>query len=142
MCYKTTLYIPVGIAGTGKTTYANRVKVENSALEIVSKESVEELLPETATTDDIYRAMRTQAKSFLEKGRSVFFDACNLKEKYRKELISELGKTAEYVLGIYFPETNTKRGLKNLDDAFLEKMRESLESIDFGEGFDSIWTVY
>ena len=142
MCYKTTLYIPVGIAGTGKTTYANRVKVETQSLEIVSKESVMELLPETASTEDVYRAMRVQAKDFLEKGYSVFFDACNLKEKYRKEIIDELSKSAEYVVGIYFPETTTKKGLRNLDDDFLAEMRNSLESINFGEGFDSIWTVY
>lgn len=142
MAYKTTLYIPVGIAGTGKTTYANRVKVENDSLQIVSADSVRELLPDTTDVESIFRAMRIQAKDFLEKGYSVFFDACNLKEKYRKEVISELGKSAEYVVGIYFPETPSKKGLKNLDDDFLEEMRSSLESINFGEGFDSIWTVY
>lgn len=146
--YKTTLYIPVGISGQGKTTYGNKIRLENNSVKIVSPETVSELIKDETTTDKIFKAMREQASEYLRGSYSVFFDAPNLKQKYRQELIDDIGEYAEYIIGVYFPvnvesaKKNNQNRLLEMSDEDIENMVESMEKISFSEGFNSIWTVY
>lgn len=143
--YKTTLYIPVGISGQGKSTYGISM---NDSVKVVSCDTINKSSKTDISTEETFELMREQAKEYLSQSYSVFFDAPNLKEKYRKELIKELGGYAEYVVGIYFPVDIQKAKQNNetrhvfLSDENLELMADSLEKIHFNEGFDTIWTLY
>lgn len=146
--YKTTLYIPVGISGQGKTTYGAKIQLENNSVKMVSPDSVKNLVSNDATNEEIFEAMRKQASEYLQKSYSVFFDASNLKQKYRQEVINDIGKYAEYIVGVYFPvnvesaKKNNRNRLLEMSDEDIEAMVQSVEKISFSEGFNSIWTVY
>lgn len=146
--YKITLYIPVGISGQGKTTYGNKITLENNSIKMVSPETVSDVLPNDASNAEVFDAMRKQASQFMKRGFSVFFDASNLKQKYRKEVIDELKKDAEFIVGVYFPvnvetaKENNKKRLIDMSDEEINTMLESMDKISFEEGFDCIWTVY
>lgn len=146
--YKKTLYIPVGISGQGKTSYANKIKSKDDSIKIVSIDTVWNELTKDASMDEVFKAMRKKAKEYLQHNYSVFFDAPNLKSKYRKEVIDDIGSYAEFIVGVYFPadvdsakKNNEKRKVHVSDEEF-EDMIQSMDGIDFGEGFNSIWTVF
>jgi predicted kinase len=136
--YKKTLYIPVGITGQGKTTYGNKITLKDDSVKMISPETVKNLISSDATTEDIFEVMRQEAVKELQRGFSVFFDASNLKQKYREEVIKSVGLNAEYIVGVYFPAT---RDVEVSEDD-VDAMMNSLEKISFEEGFNSIWTVY
>lgn len=146
--YKITLYIPVGISGQGKTTYGNKITLENKSIKMVSPETVADQLGPNTSNAEIFEEMRKQASTLMRRGFSVFFDASNLKQKYRKEVIDELKKDAEFIVGVYFPvdvdtaKANNKKRLIDMSDEEIENMLSTMDKISFEEGFDSIWTVY
>lgn len=146
--YKTTLYIPVGISGQGKTRYGNKIRLNDSSVKMVSPDSVQGVVSHDATNEEIFEAMRKQASGYLKECYSVFFDASNLKQKYRQEVINDVGKYAEYIVGVYFPvnvesaKKNNRNRLLEMSDEDIQAMVQSVEKISFSEGFNSIWTVY
>lgn len=87
----------VGLSGSGKTTYAHYMK--NTFLEpveIVSSDSIrEELYGDESIQGDankVFRIMLTRTKQYLGNGISVIYDATNLSDRRRMNLLKELKK--------------------------------------------------
>lgn len=87
----------VGISGSGKTTYAHYMK--NTFLEpveIVSSDSIrEELYGNESIQGDankVFRIMLARTKQYLGEGKSVIYDATNLSDRRRMNLLKELKK--------------------------------------------------
>ena len=85
----------VGISGSGKTTYANYMK--NTFLEpveVVSSDSIrEELYGDESIQGDankVFRIMLARTKLYLSEGKSVIYDATNLSDRRRINLLKEL----------------------------------------------------
>jgi len=87
----------VGISGSGKSTYAHYIK--NTFLEpveIVSSDSIrEELYGDESIQGDankVFRIMLARTKQYLDEGKSVIYDATNLSDRRRINLLKELKK--------------------------------------------------
>lgn len=85
----------VGISGSGKTTYAHYMK--NTFLEpveIVSSDSIrEELYGDESiqgNPNKVFRIMLARTKRYLGEGKSVIYDATNLSDRRRINLLKEL----------------------------------------------------
>lgn len=85
----------VGISGSGKSTYAHYMK--NTFLEpveIVSSDSIrEELYGDESIQGDankVFRIMLARTKQYLGEGKSVIYDATNLSDRRRINLLKEL----------------------------------------------------
>lgn len=86
-----------GLSGSGKTTYAYYMK--NTFLEpveVVSSDSIrEELYGDESIQGDankVFRIMLTRTKQYLGEGKSVIYDATNLSDRRRINLLKELKK--------------------------------------------------
>ena len=84
-----------GLSGSGKTTYAHYMK--NTFLEpveIVSSDSIrEELYGDESVQGNpnkVFRIMLARTKQYLGEGKSVIYDATNLSDRRRINLLKEL----------------------------------------------------
>ena len=87
----------VGISGSGKTTYAHYMKnLFMEPVEIVSSDSIrEELYGDESIQGDankVFRIMLARTKQYLGEGKSVIYDATNLSDRRRMNLLKELKK--------------------------------------------------
>ena len=85
----------VGISGSGKTTYAHYMKnMFVEPVEIVSSDSIrEELYGDESIQGDankVFRIMLARTKQYLGEGKSVIYDATNLSDRRRINLLKEL----------------------------------------------------
>lgn len=87
----------VGISGSGKSTYAHYMKnLFMEPVEIVSSDSIrEELYGDESIQGDankVFRIMLARTKQYLGEGKSVIYDATNLSDRRRMNLLKELKK--------------------------------------------------
>ena len=85
----------VGISGSGKSTYAHYMKnMFVEPVEIVSSDSIrEELYGDESIQGDankVFRIMLARTKQYLGEGKSVIYDATNLSDRHRINLLKEL----------------------------------------------------
>ena len=85
----------VGLSGSGKTTYAHYMKnLFMEPVEIVSSDSIrEELYGDESIQGDankVFRIMLARTKQYLGEGKSVIYDATNLSDRRRINLLKEL----------------------------------------------------
>lgn len=99
------LCIMTGIPGSGKSTYAENLAKEKSAV-IVSTDAIREELFGTASYqkhgDRVFEIAEARIKDFLEHNKSVIFDAMNLKPAWRRELIEKYGKYVDLKMSVAF----------------------------------------
>lgn len=92
-----TIYMLVGISGSGKSTMARKLNVETKGkAAIVSFGDIrEEIYGNTfnqTNPQKVFDIAYTRIKKFLEQGNDVIFDATNLTKKTRSFLFSYLRK--------------------------------------------------
>jgi predicted kinase len=89
----------VGVAGSGKSTYAIQRRtflIERMGLEceIVSSDDLREEVWGSASDQRdpgfIFNLMLKRTREYLSKGISVIFDACNVQEKWRRQTLNRL----------------------------------------------------
>lgn len=85
----------VGVAGSGKSTYAKSRKEEFDSLEepcaIVSSDAIRGELwgneSDQREPERVFAVMLKRTRNYLFQGVHVIYDACNFQEKYRKEIL-------------------------------------------------------
>lgn len=93
-------YMLVGVSGSGKSTFAERIKhwgeLEKEDVEIFSSDEIrKELYGDASIQKDhekVFRILHKRVKEALSQGKSVVYDACNLSAKRRRAFLQEIQK--------------------------------------------------
>lgn len=90
------LYVMCGIAGSGKSTMAEKIKNSNPHTIIISSDELRrELLGSEENQNNnelIFQKMRNRTKKYLDMGLNVVYDSTNLSSKRRKALVNNFKK--------------------------------------------------
>lgn len=135
----------VGIAGSGKSTKAAEIAVQEGAIVISSDTIRKELYGDEAIHGDnqVYQTMEDRTMIALRGGASVVYDATNVVASRRKELLAKLptGVEKECV----WVNTPIERALQNNEgrarhvaERVIYRQATQLEAPTEGEGWDTI----
>lgn len=90
MTERPTLYMLVGLPGSGKSTLCEK-RVQDFGGKIVSSDAIRAELYGDAqiqgNPDEVFWKMRTKAVEWLNKGNDVYYDATNMTRKDRSEML-------------------------------------------------------
>ena len=90
---KSTLYVLIGVSGSGKSAYAEKM-CQNTKLKVVSTDAIrKEILGSESDQKDgwkIFREAYARLNGFLARGKDVVFDATNTTRKGRADLLKNL----------------------------------------------------
>ena len=150
-----TLYILIGVPGSGKSTYAEELYQKSErGIALVSSDCIRKSLYGNESCQDNPKKVFTLAHKIivdqLEHGFDVIFDATNIYANNRKDLILkvcfEIRKPVRFV-AIYF-DTPIDECIKRQDyrnrkvpQKVIEKMARQIDKPTFEEGFDIIRTI-
>ncbi|MFT9497609.1 AAA family ATPase [Anaerosolibacter sp.] len=145
-----TLYILIGLPGSGKTTYANKCFHSKDIL-IVSSDQIRQQITgsssfnkgDTAPTLQIAQKIIQEA---LESGLNVVWDATNIYKKWRKDFIKIAKKNNAKVVAIVFntpvsicvKRNNERTVEKQVPNEIIVEMSKASLSIDKREGFHEV----
>lgn len=99
-----TLYLPIGVAGSGKSTYykhhyPNTVYI--SADKVRASINNNEM-PQAETEDQVWRQVQKQYHDALIKQQNVYYDNTNRSRKYRVDVVSQAKAKGYQVIAIWF----------------------------------------
>lgn len=143
------LLVPVGIPGSGKSTYAQRHRKEwGNDVTVVSTDRIRaELYGDPGIQGDnqeVFARAYQKAEAALRRGRSVYFDATNLTPAYRLVLLYRLAPYAGRCVALYFRvplevcKRRNRRRARVVPEDVLERMAGQLTAPTRDEGFDQI----
>lgn len=150
-----TLYILIGVPGSGKSTYAEELYQKSErGIALVSSDCIRKSLYGNENCQDNPKKVFTLAHKIivdqLEHGFDVIFDATNIYAKDRSDLIRkicfEVKKEVRFI-AIYFDtpiETCVARQdlrERKVPTKVIEKMGRQIDKPTFQEGFDIIKTI-
>lgn len=150
-----TLYILIGVPGSGKSTYAEELyqKAERGTA-LVSSDTIRENLYGNASCQEnparVFEIAHQATIDQLTRGYDVIFDATNIYAKDRKDLILkvcfEVAKPVRFI-AVYF-DTPISECIKRQElrerkvpTKVIEKMGRQIDKPTFQEGFDIIRTI-
>lgn len=150
-----TLYILIGVPGSGKSTYAEELYQKSErGIALVSSDCIRKSLYGNESCQDNPKKVFTLAHKIivdqLEHGFDVIFDATNIYANNRKDLILkvcfEVTKPVRFI-AVYF-DTPISECIKRQDlrerkvpTKVIEKMGRQIDKPTFQEGFDIIRTI-
>ncbi len=135
----------IGIPGSGKSTYAEKIARLENAVVISSDKLREELFGDvwelrknTILFAEVYR----RALKYLSEGKNVVLDATNISRRKRKHVLNKL---KPYYKECYFIKTplnkvlyqNRKRD-RNVPEDVIFRIYNKLQEPDYSEGWDKI----
>ena len=139
----------VGISGSGKSTYAHYMK--NTFLEpveIVSSDSIrEELYGDESiqgNPNKVFRIMLARTKQYLGEGKSVIYDATNLSDRRRINLLEELkGYNCAKLCHVIIVDPrmcseNQKLRERHVSDEVIYRQVQQFRPPHLSEGWDAI----
>jgi tRNA uridine 5-carbamoylmethylation protein Kti12 len=133
--------IPIGIPGSGKTRYFNRIN--NRQIILLSGDN------ERGCSGCVRLLLIEKAKLLIKAGVSVYFDSPNITKRGREELIRQIKSVDSEceIIGVHFDaginvclENNKQRG-KSVPDERIFDMYRHFEKPSLDEGFTKIYTV-
>lgn len=150
-----TLYILIGVPGSGKSTYAEELfQKSDRGTALVSSDNIREMLYGNASCQDnpkkVFEIAHQVIIDQLQKDYDVIFDATNIYANNRKDLILkvcfEVTKPVRFI-AVYF-DTPISECIKRQDlrerkvpTKVIEKMGRQIDKPNFQEGFDIIKTI-
>lgn len=135
------IIIPIGIPGSGKTRYFNRIN--NRQIILLSGDN------ERGYSGCVRHLLIEKAKILIKAGLSVYFDGPNITKRGRQDLIGQIKSVDSEceIIGIYFEidvdqcvENNKRRG-DSVPDERIFDMYKHFEKPSLDEGFTKIYTV-
>lgn len=144
----TKLFIMIGISGSGKSTHAKKIAVENTA-QIVETDAIRKELSgneeDQTKNGEVFSLAKRRVQSIISAGNNVVFDATNVKKRDRKDFI-DIGKDVVgcEIIACYIrpnlevaKKQNSMRTRK-VPEFVLEKHFNSIEPPTVLEGFSEI----
>lgn len=139
-----TIYVPVGLPASGKSTLAHKM---TDYIVISSDELRKELygdINDQTHNAEIFEEMNRRTKQYIDEGKNVFYDATNLSRKRRGHLIKQIAKNADKKIAGYLHidlETAIRRDEqrdRTVGAEVIKKMFKNLQIPLKGEGFDEV----
>ena len=146
-----TLYITVGLPGSGKSTYVKNF-IKDKDIEYLSSDSLRAVYGKSeedqTVTPLVFRHIKRKVDEFLKDGKNVLVDATSVNRKERSDYINTAKKYGEKVVAIVFKmdrqgliDRNKKRGEQGgrvVPDFVIDKMLNKFEEPSYSEGIDVI----
>ena len=140
-----TLYVAVGLPGSGKSTWGNSkegLKVHSSDLirkELYGSESIQ------GDNNIIFDILNKRIEADLIAGMDCYYDATSLTSKIRKAIVRKFRPHADKIIALYFnepigvcKERNSNRERK-VPNKVIDKMANRMTAPSLDEGFDEIF---
>lgn len=142
-----TLYIMIGLPGSGKSTYAENICARNRTTLVSTDEIRRELWGSAADQqrgDEVFNEAYRRIEIALVAGDDVVFDATNLKGRNRRYLCRRFRPIAEEIKAIYIKASietciaaDSLRARK-VGAEVITRMAGTMTEPSLEEGFDSI----
>ena len=144
-----TLYITVGLPGSGKSTYAKEF-IKGKEIEYLSSDSLRAVYGkdenDQSVTSIVFGHIKRKVDEFLKDGKNVMVDATSVNRKERSDYINTAKKYGAKVVAIVFKmdrqgliDRNKKRGEQGgrvVPDWVIDKMLAKFEEPSYSEGID------
>ena len=144
-----TLYIAVGLPGSGKSTYAKNF-IKDKDIEYLSSDSLRAVYGKSeedqTVTPLVFGHIKRKVDEFLKDGKNVQVDATSVNRKERSDYINSAKKYGAKVVAIVFKmdrqgliDRNKKRGEQGgrvVPDWVIDKMLAKFEEPSYSEGID------
>lgn len=143
----------IGVAGSGKSTYAQKrkkelVEVFQEEAEIVSSDAIRGELwgdeSDQREPNKVFEVMLARTREYLSRGINVIYDACNFSEKYRKHTLHNIENIHCYHIAtvlIERPEVCIKRQTlreRKVPDYVIWRQIKQFQMPHESEGWDGI----
>ena len=146
-----TLYITVGLPGSGKSTYVKNF-IKDKDIEYLSSDSLRAIYGKSeedqTVTPLVFGHIKRKVDEFLKDGKNVLVDATSVNRKERSDYINTAKKYGAKVVAIVFKmdrqgliDRNKKRGEQGgrvVPDFVIDKMLNKFEEPSYSEGIDVI----
>lgn len=146
-----TLYITVGLPGSGKSTYAKNF-IKGNGIEYLSSDELRAVFGkdqnDQSATRKVFNHIKTKVEEFLKCDKNVLVDATNVNHRERSDYINTAKKHNTKVVALVFKmdrdgliARNQKRGSeggREVPTFVIDKMLNKYEEPDFNEGIDAI----
>jgi predicted kinase len=146
-----TLYITVGLPGSGKSTYVKNF-IKDKDIEYLSSDELRAKFGSGETdqtcTNQVFGHIKRKVDEFLKDGKNVLVDATSINRKERSDYINTAKKYGAKVVAIVFKmdrqgliERNKKRGEqggREVPTFVIDKMIAKYEEPSYSEGIDVI----
>ena len=146
-----TLYITVGLPGSGKSTYVKNF-IKDKDIEYLSSDSLRAIYGKSeedqTVTPLVFGHIKKKVDEFLKDGKNVLVDATSVNRKERSDYINTAKKYGAKVVAIVFKmdrqgliDRNKKRGEQGgrvVPDFVIDKMLNKFEEPSYSEGIDVI----
>ena len=144
-----TLYITVGLPGSGKSTYVKNF-IKDKEIEYLSSDSLRAVYGKSeedqTVTPLVFGHIKRKVDEFLKDGKNVLVDATSVNRKERSDYINTAKKYGAKVVAIVFKmdrqgliDRNKKRGEQGgrvVPDWVIDKMLNKFEEPSYDEGID------
>ena len=146
-----TLYITVGLPGSGKSTYVKNF-IKDKDIEYLSSDSLRAVYGKSeedqTVTPLVFGHIKRKVDEFLKDGKNVLVDATSVNRKERSDYINTAKKYGAKVVAIVFKmdrqgliDRNKKRGEqggREVPTFVIDKMLAKFEEPSYDEGIDVI----
>ena len=144
-----TLYIAVGLPGSGKSTYAKNF-IKDKEIEYLSSDELRAVYGKSeedqTVTPLVFGHIKRKVDEFLKDGKNVLVDATSVNRRERSDYINSAKKYGAKVVAIVFKmdrqgliDRNKKRGEQGgrvVPDWVIDKMLAKFEEPSYSEGID------
>lgn len=141
----------VGIAGSGKSTYAKKLSDEIGAIVFSSDELRKEMFDNVGDREhnnEVFIELRKRIKECLKSGKNAIMDSTNLSSKRRRSFVQELNKVdcekRCVIMATPYEQCieNNKNRDKKVPEHEIEKMYRHWNTPAMFEKWDNIEVVY
>ena len=146
-----TLYITVGLPGSGKSTYVKNF-IKDKDIEYLSSDSLRAVYGKSeedqTVTPLVFGHIKRKVDEFLKDGKNVLVDATSVNRKERSDYINTAKKYGAKVVAFVFKmdrqgliDRNKKRGEqggREVPTFVIDKMLAKFEEPSYSEGIDVI----
>jgi predicted kinase len=146
-----TIYIAVGLPGSGKSTYAKNF-IKDKDIEYLSSDELRAVFgkgeDDQTVTPLVFGHIKRKVDEFLKDGKNVLVDATSVNRKERADYITTAKKYGAKVVALVFKmdrqgliDRNQKRGSEGgrvVPDWVIDKMLAKFEELSHSEGIDEV----
>jgi len=144
-----TIYIAVGLPGSGKSTYAKNF-IKDKDIEYLSSDELRAVFGKSeedqTVTPLVFGHIKRKVDEYLKSGKNVLVDATSVNRKERSDYIKTAKKYGAKVVAIVFKmdrqgliDRNKKRGEqggREVPTFVIDKMLAKFEEPSYDEGID------